>query len=443
VIEQPAYVEAYEETQGFARVSGYVQKVHVDLGDRVKGPCPGHRVLAELRPFTSPEVDAASLAAASALSPLGMTPALVLFDDPDGQVLAELLVPEMAAELKQKGAQIVQARSEAEQARAAFQAAVAHVETASAMVREAEAGTKRADALVKYRDSQYKRMEQMVKSKTLGLEEREEALHQLRAAEAGKAEALARVKSAEAGLIESEAKRAKAFADVRAAQAREQVAQADYRRMYELLQYTKIRAPFNGVVAKRDVNTGDYLTGAGTKPLFVIARTDTVRIVVQVPETEAMYVSDGTPARIRCQIIKDQEFEGKVTRTSWLFDDRARTLRAEIHLYNPEGKLRPGMYAYVTFFAELQGSYTLPAAAVVTHGGDPCVFCVENNKAVRTPVKVGARDSQLVQVLKKRNGPAKAGEPGVWESFTGREEVILTNPGSLLDRQTVVVERKK
>ena len=95
---------------------------------------------------------------------------------------------------------------------------------------------------------------------------------------------------------ESEAKRNKANADIVAAKARVQVAQAEQGRVAALLEYTKIRAPYDGVITSRNVHTGHYLTGAAVKPLFVIARTDLMRIIVDVPEADAMAITDGTPA---------------------------------------------------------------------------------------------------------------------------------------------------
>ncbi|MCI0464494.1 MAG: efflux RND transporter periplasmic adaptor subunit [Gemmataceae bacterium] len=409
VIEQPAHVEAFEETPLFARISGYIQKVHVDIGDRVKGPRSDNQ---------GKQVE-------------------------PGQVLAELWVPEMEEELRQKEALVLQAQAEVEQAAAALEAADAHVATAQAMVLEAEAGRDRAQANYERWQSESKRVAGLVQGKIIDEQVGDETLNQFKAAAAARKEVEAKVRSAEATAKESEAKRNKAKADLAAAKARVQVAQAEEGRFSALLEYSKVRAPYDGVITSRTIHTGHYLNGTGTKPLFVIARIDIVRIMVDVPEADAMYISDGVPARIRCQMIKDQEFDGKVTRSSWSLDAKARTLRTQIDLPNAQGRLRPGMYAYVTFNAELPSRFTLPASAVITQGGEACCYRVESGKAVRTPVKVGVRDGQLVQVLKKRNGSANSGKPAVWEDFTGKEEVALTSAGSLSDGQPVIVAEKR
>jgi RND family efflux transporter MFP subunit len=404
VIEQPAFVESYEETPLFARITGYIQKVHVDMGDRVKGP--------------------RTVNAGKQTEP--------------GQVLAELSVPEMEEDVREKKARVALAAAEVEQATAAVDAAAAYVQTAKALVREAEAGRTRAQSLFDRWQAQFKLDEQVVKSGSLDAQSLEVTRNQLRAADASREEIEAKVGSAQATARESEAKQNKAKADVIAAKAKVQVAQAEEGRASSLLDYSKIRAPYDGVITSRNVHTGYYLTGTGVKPLFVIARMDIVRVMVDVPEADAAYVSDGVPARIRCQMIKDQDFQGNVTRTSWSLDAKSRTLRAEIDLFNPQGKLRPGMYAYVTFKAESPTGFTLPAAAALVQGDQAYCYRVENDKAIRTPIKIGARSAQEVQVLKKQTKvPSKAGESGLWEDFTGQEEIVATNAASLTDGQAV------
>ncbi|HXG10409.1 MAG TPA: efflux RND transporter periplasmic adaptor subunit [Gemmataceae bacterium] len=414
VIEQPAFVEAYEETPLFARIAGYVQKL---------GPA--------LDPDGKPLLDRDGKP-----RPLDIGDRVA-----KDQVLAELWVPEVEEELRQKQALVAQAEAEVEQAAAALEAAAANVATAQAMVHEAEAGRKRAEANYERWKNQYLYEEKLFQRKALFDEQSLEVTRQQKlAAEAAKEEVEAKVHAMQAAAKESEAKRNKARADLMAAKAKVQVAQAEAARCRALLEYSKVRAPYEGIITSRNIHTGHYLTGTGTRPLFVIARTDTVRIVVDVPEAEAMYISDGVPVRIRFPVIKDEEFEGTVTRSSWSLDAKARTLRTEIDLPNPQGRLRPGMYAYVTFLAESRSGFTLPVSAVVMQADQPYCYLVENGKAVRTPVKVGVRHGQLVQVLKKQTKPpAKAGEPGVWEDFTGDEQVVLSNPGSLSDGQIVTV----
>jgi RND family efflux transporter MFP subunit len=359
VIDQPASVEAFEETPLLARITGYVQKVHVDIGDRVQGP---------RLDGTGKQVEA-------------------------GQVLAELWVPEMEEELRQKRALVVQAEAELK------------------LTREAVAV---ADADRNRLKSQYERLTKIGNSGVIDKEIVEETRN---------------------GYEVSSAKLAMAQADVGVKQARVEVAKAEEGRLSALLEYSKIRAPYDGVITSRTVHTGHYLAATGTRPLFVIARRDKVRVLVDVPEADAGYVNDGTPARIRLQFLRGQEFEGKVTRSSWSLDSKARTLRAEIHLPNPKGELRPGMYAYVTFTAQLEKTFTLPAASIFMNGDQLCCVRIEKDKALRTPLKIGVRQGETVQVLKKQAGQE-------WQDLTGDEDIVTSNPGSLSDGQAVVIKKR-
>jgi multidrug efflux pump subunit AcrA (membrane-fusion protein) len=154
-----------------------------------------------------------------------------------------------------------------------------------------------------------------------------------------------------------EAKIAAAEADVRAAEANQAVAaaqvgvsEAEAKRLEALLGYTRITAPFDGVVSRRLVNRGDLTQGgaaARTMPLFTLQRLDTVRIACEVPEVYAARVAKDTPATIKVFGPEGQAIEGKVTRTAITLNPETRSMRTEVHLPNPDEKLRPGMYVQV------------------------------------------------------------------------------------------------
>jgi RND family efflux transporter MFP subunit len=226
------------------------------------------------------------------------------------------------------------------------------------------------------------------------------------------------------------------------------VAQENRDQVKTLLQYTKLEAPYTGRVIKRNANTGDLVqptAGSGSKgePLFVVARLDPVRIFVEVPETDAALVAEGTPARIRVRGLPGEEFAGKVARSAWALDLKARTLRAEVDVRNPGGKLRPGMYVFASITVEHPNVWTVPVSAIVTQAEQTFCYRVQNDKAVRTPLKVGIRSGSLVEVLKQQTKPAKSGEEAVWEDLTGQEEVVQSNAGALTDGQAVKISSGK
>jgi RND family efflux transporter MFP subunit len=352
-IERPGYnIEADEKTPLYAKIAGYVGKWNVDIGATV------HK------------------------------------DD----VLAELYIPEMEVELKQKEASVGQAAAE---------------------IKQADAAVVRARAEWARAKSQYERMARL--TSVVNKDEVDEYRLGFEAAQAGIA---------------------KAEADVDLAKARLKYAEADKDHIQTLLQYTKVRAPYDGVITQRNVNTWDFVQPAAAnkgESLFVIERIKPVRVFVNLPEPEAVWVRDGDAALIRVQSLQAQPFKGTVTRTARSLNPQNRTLRTEIDLPNTEGKLLPGMFVNVTIVVEHKNVWALPATAIVSQGEQTFCFRVENGKAVRMPVKVALRGSELVEVLKKQIKPAKAGEEGPWEDFAGDEEVI-SNPAGLGDGQAVTVK---
>src|SRR5262249_21966960 len=162
------------------------------------------------------------------------------------------------------------------------------------------------------------------------------------------------------------------------------------------LAYTKLTAPYDGVVTRRHINTGDFVqpaTGAKGEPLYVVERRDPVRVFVEVPEADAGWVGKGAQARVRVPVLQGPGLAGEVARTSYALDGTARTLVAEIDLPNPNDRLRPGMYASASITAEHPDALTLPAAAVltqgdVTQGYQSFCFLVDDGKVRRTPVQL-------------------------------------------------------
>jgi HlyD family secretion protein len=394
-VAQPGQIEGFEQTPLFAKVAGYVRKFHADIGDRVRA----------------------------------------------GQVLAELSVPELDEELNQKEAGVGLARAGLTQARRALKAAEASLLKAEAAIRNAKAGRDRAEANVTRWEAEYDRVRRLLPTRAVDRQTGDATLDQLRSARAALDESKASIELTTAARAESAALRDQAEANVRVAEAKLKVAEADRARTAALVGYTRLKAPFDGVVTRRTVDTGHLVqpssgSSSGGAPLFVVVRTDPVRIFVDVPQDVAGLVRAGTPARVRVEALQGREFEGRVARSSWALDDRTRTLRTQIDLPNPDGLLRPGMYASASLTVERTGALTLPVSAVLTQDDEPAVVCVEGGKAVRAPVKLGSRQGGRVEVLRKQR-PSHRGEPGAWKGFTGEEEVVASGAHALADGQAV------
>jgi HlyD family secretion protein len=383
-----------------------------------------------------------------------------------GELLVRLWVPEMEKDLAAKSAQVQQSAAEVTQAEEALNAAQANVKTAQANVIETKAGVKQAGADYRRWTLESQRAETLLKEKIFDQQTVSEAMNQMQQADAGQSRAVAKKDATDAALVESRARYRKAEADVKAARAKLEVAQALKEQSAAWLDYRNIRAPYDGIVTLRNVHTGHFLQSASSgttnksaEPLLVLMRMDLMRIVVQVPEKDAVLVKEGDLANVSFQALRDhvfpnrkpasqydedfQAFPNKVTLLSWSFDDRARTLSVEIHIPNSTGELHAGMYANVTIRAEVPNALTLPSAAVVESIMDTDTkhycFTVVDNKAVRLPIQIGVTAEKVVQVLQKQ---VRAGKTLTWEDLSGTESIVASNPASLLDGQAVVVENR-
>jgi HlyD family secretion protein len=376
--EEPGQIQAFETTPLYAKLAGYVDRVAVNIGARVK----------------------------------------------KGQVLAELRVPEIEADLKQKRAMIEQARAERKQDEAMVEVAQAGVISAEAKVAESRAGIRRSEADSSRWRSEFARIEQLFRERAQTGSLLDETRNKLTAAEAAREEVGAQVKTAEAALVEAKARLDKARADVLAAISHVEVARFEADRAEAMASYGKILAPFEGIVTRRGIDTGHLTTpGAGGELLFIVARSDIVTITVGVPETDAPFVNAGDEARVRLQALDGKTFAGKVTRTAWALDATTRTLRVEIDLPNPDEFLRPGLYAYATIIAEEhKHALTLPATALLKDGEKSYCVTVADGRARRREVFAGLVDGKRIEIV---------------AGLDGGEDVVEANATSLVDGQAV------
>jgi multidrug efflux pump subunit AcrA (membrane-fusion protein) len=389
--EQPGQIAPLEETPIIAKISGYVRRVHVDIGDRVKGPVYDGQVLKEL-----------------------------------GHPLVEIEVPEMVQEHAQKLALIEQAQSEIKQADAAIKVAVAMRVSAEAAVGEAQAAVDRVNADYERYKSELQRITDLASRQAVTDKLVDEATNRFRAADAARKETAAKIKSAQAQLDEAAAFVEKAEADLEAARARLGVARADEQRLAVMLSYATIRAPFDGVVAARDVDTGHLVSASTGKPLLKIVQADTVRVFVDVPEVDAVFVEPGVEATLRMPSLAGGEFTGTVTRSTWVLNRATRTLRTEIDVPNADGKLRPGMYAYARIkVAEKDNALVLPKTAILTSAGQAYCWRIEpDGTLVKHPLRTGIEAGGQVEIV---------------EGLSGSEPVIGVNAGSFREGQRVEV----
>jgi RND family efflux transporter MFP subunit len=255
----------FQEVDVHAKVAGYIRKIYVDVGDRVK----------------------------------------------TGQTLAILEVPELNAQLQGADAAVRRARD---------------------AIRRAKGDMDRGESLHAATHLDYNRLKQASEARPGLIAEQE-----LDDAQAKDKEGEAQIASDEAALSE--------------AQNQLDISLAEQKQLSAMSDYTRITAPFAGIVTRRYVDTG-ALVQAGTNsntqalPVVSVAETDLFRLTLPVPESAVPLIRLGSTVTVRVSAL-DRNFEGKVSRFADAVNQETRTMHTEVDVPNQDGSIVEGMYADV------------------------------------------------------------------------------------------------
>jgi RND family efflux transporter MFP subunit len=188
---------------------------------------------------------------------------------------------------------------------------------------------------------------------------------------------------------------------VKADEAAVSVAQQDVAAQEHLLKvlrqnraYALVVAPFDGIITQRNVDVGALVQGNANTGTFMfeIMQKNVIRVWVYVPQDAAFGVIPGIDAIVRVPELPDHEFPGKVTRIADALQSGTRTLLTEIDIPNPDGALPPGIYCSVELEVPRKTpSFTIPAEALLFNRNGLQAAVVKDGKAEIRTVRV-ARD---------------------------------------------------
>ena len=309
----------FQDVDVHAKVAGYIKKIYVDVGDHVK----------------------------------------------QGQTLAVLEVPELAAQLTGADAQVRRSKEE---------------------IRRAQGDVQRAESAHAAAHSMYARLKQASEQQK-GLVAQQE------------------VDDAQAKDLEGEAQVSSAQAALSAAQQQLEMADANQKQYGALADYTRIVAPFTGVVTVRYADTGS-LVAAGTSsstqaiPVVKIAEISKLRLVLAIPESIAGQIHLGDPVKVRVQAL-NSDITGKVSRFADSLDLQTRTMETEIDFDNRNGKLIPGMFTETQLaLAQKPNALSVPMEAVAQNGNEATVLIVTAQNTIQErKVTVGIQGKSRIEVL--------------------------------------------
>jgi RND family efflux transporter MFP subunit len=312
----------FQEIDVYAKESGYVKKLMVDYGSRVKA----------------------------------------------GQVMAILEIPELEAQLQEDQAEI---------------------KNASNQVTRAQHELERYQAQYKALHLQYTRLNGVFESQP-GIVAQQEV-------DDAQGKDLAASSQVDAGQSALDS-----------AQSQLSVARAKLGHDQSLFDYSRITAPFAGIVTERYANLGTLVQAGTTSstqamPIVKLSQDDLFRLVIPVPESYVRYIHVGDPVDVRVPSL-NKTFPGKVARFSVDVKEATRTMHTEVDVQNRDRVLMPGLYADADVALEHRDDIpTVPLQAVNHEGNKTTVFVVGANNVIEDrTITLGlqtANDAEVVSGL--------------------------------------------
>jgi RND family efflux transporter MFP subunit len=214
----------------------------------------------------------------------------------------------------------------------------------------------------------------------------------------------------------SEARYLKAQASVASAEATIHASSAALKGAEVALEYTLIRAPFDGVVLTKNADIGDIITPLGAAAnakaaVVTIADLNSLQVEVDVSETNLGLVKMGQPCEIQLDAIPESRFRGVVHAIVPTIDRSKATVMVKVRFLDKDHRILPEMRAKVAFlsrplkFEEQRASIAVNQTAILPHSPHS-VFLVQGDRVVETPIRIGKQLGGMVEVLEG----LKAGE---------------------------------
>jgi membrane fusion protein, heavy metal efflux system len=164
---------------------------------------------------------------------------------------------------------------------------------------------------------------------------------------------------------------------------------------------TYVVAPIGGVVTDRQVGPGQYIQSGASNPVFSIGDLSTVWLVADVPETDAPFIERGQTVEVRVLALPGQIFRAKLTAIGAQVDPVTRRVPVRATLANPDGKLKPQMFASFSIITSGDSQApSVPEEAIVREGDQARVWVVaQNNTLALRSIHTGRSNDGMVEVL--------------------------------------------
>jgi membrane fusion protein (multidrug efflux system) len=187
-------------------------------------------------------------------------------------------------------------------------------------------------------------------------------------------------------------------------------------------EYSKIRAPIDGVISSRYVKLGQSIDAADEA--FRITDTSELLAYLQIPQGELGKFSAGQAATLKVDAVPDATYSATVARISPTIDVRNGTFRATAFIDNRSGELAPGMFArFSVAYDQHADALVIPRTAIVEEDDQTSVYVVADGAVARRMIQVGIESGNLVEVV---------------DGLAIDEEVVVTGQAGLRDGSKVL-----
>ena len=164
---------------------------------------------------------------------------------------------------------------------------------------------------------------------------------------------------------------------------------------------TVIKSPLSGTVVQRKVGPGQFVAGAQSDPVFVIGDLSNVWVVANVKETDAPAMRVGEPFEFRVLALPNKSFTATLSYISASVDPATRRLSVRAEVANPDGALKPEMFAMVDIVtSSAESAPSIPRGALIYEGEAAHVWAVGADQSVaKRSIKIGTASNDRMQVV--------------------------------------------
>ncbi len=216
-------------------------------------------------------------------------------------------------------------------------------------------------------------------------------------------------------------KNATTLQTVKSLQDSTKIAEAAYREAVTMLDYSRITAPFSGIITRKIGNVGDLATPG--KPLLYIEEDKNLQVLTDIPEAMILRIKKDDRLIVTIPSV-NLTIEGVVAEVSPIADPSSRSAPIKLRIAaNP--LLRSGQFARVTLTMEQAKTLTIPTSALVPFGQMERVFVVKENKAKLRLIRTGAQSNGYSEVL---------------SGLSEGETVVTAGNHNLLDGQPIIIQ---